>query len=149
MSEHHVYKVKKGYILIYSLFLGFLILAISVTLLRFQLESNRRLQYKRIAMEAGISVSYKREKVFTELYNFLKEKTSISNKTVIAQYMKNNSSLINLSCEDLSLSYSVDRGLVMLIYPYNISKNSVEYYDVYPYRSGIKLNLVYSEFKTR
>jgi hypothetical protein len=139
--------MKKGYIILYALLIGSLILLITLIMLKFEFESNRNLQYKRQRLEINDHLSYKREKIFGNLFDILVEKAVVGSKTDIIQCMENNNSWFNIAYEDLSMSFNVERGLIMLVCPYNSYKDLVEYYDIYPYRSGIKLNLVHSEYK--
>lgn len=149
MYKYSIHTVKKGSIVLYVMLIGFLVLLTALTMFRFQLERHRDLLYNKANMESYNANSYNREKVFGRLYVILSNNGALGSRQSIKLYMKNNSGIFNISSEEVNLKLNSERELIMVTFPYNSIKDFVEYYDIDPKESGIRLYLVYSEFKTR
>jgi len=149
MYKYYIYKVKKGYMVVYFMIAGLLLLSISLVVFKFELERKKILSYRRKALENLNETDYRRERLFSNLNQILNEKGIALDKATVIDYLKTYSSDFKLDFDDMSLQFLSDKEQILLAYNYNAYYKCVEYYDLDLSEGRLVFNLLSSNLVGR
>lgn len=149
MYKHRLYKVNKGYMAIYVMLAGLLLLSISLVMFKFEVERRKTISYRRKAIENKDENDYRKEKILSDLYEIIKENGIDQDKASVIQYLKTNSSDINLDFDGMRLRFLPEKEQLLLVYNYNAYYNRVEYYDLDLSEGALVVNLLSSDLVGR
>jgi hypothetical protein len=148
LRVRQLYKVK-GYVVIYVLFFG--ILCITMVLIGFKLELERRANLKSIMKSTLIQsdkMKYK-EFLFSLFRRSLLENDVTLEEESIKNYLEVNSSLFRIIYENSSMTYDKSKGLIAVAYPFDKYNNSIDYYSFSVDGDKLRFLIEHNEVKSK
>ncbi len=147
MYKYKKHRVKKGFILIYVMLTGILILSMVIVMFKVELNTFKYLQCKKENLLSTEHHDYCKENLFSMLNNILQRENICADRQTIIDFVKSQGSAANITFQDSKMQFISDSQLFKVVFPYDDFQNLCEYYNLEIYGGKMKMVLRYKRLE--
>lgn len=120
----------RGFVIIYTLFVGIIILCLILAMYKLAIYKDITLSEKAKMFNSEEEKNKEKENIFNEIYLALKNNGALSSKVEALNYISRNYSAANNYYGNSNFRFDESKSLIRLEYKEGIYEDSVQYYDI-------------------